>query len=90
MINGTDPEVRPEIARLVVVELVDARLVVKKLVEVALVELNRVIVPDAAVRSVIVALEIVVVASVEVPVTVKRFDTVEVPAYRSTKLPLSV
>jgi hypothetical protein len=43
------------------------------------------IVADATVRS-----EIVVVASVEVPVTVKRLDTEEVPAVTVLKTPLVV
>jgi hypothetical protein len=54
--NGTEPAVSPEIVRLVVV---------------ALVALRRVIVPEAEVKSEILALDIVVVASVEVPVTTK-------------------
>jgi hypothetical protein len=44
-----------------------------------------VIVAEATVKS-----DIVVVASVVVPVTVKILETLEVPAVRSTKLPLVV
>ena len=47
--------------------------------------MRSVIVAEATVR-----LEMVVVAKVVVPVTVKRLDTVEVPALRSIKLPLIV
>jgi hypothetical protein len=56
VINGTDPAVNPEIVNLVVV---------------AFVALKRAIVPDAAVRSVMVALDTVVVAKLDVPVTTK-------------------
>jgi biotin synthase-like enzyme len=55
-INGTEPGVRPVIVSLEVV---------------AFVALNRVIVPDAAVRSVTARVEIVVVARLDVPVTAK-------------------
>jgi hypothetical protein len=61
----------PEALKLEVVILFEERLVV-----VALVAFKSTIVPEAEVRSAILALEIVVVASVEVPVTVKRFVTV--------------
>jgi hypothetical protein len=54
--NGIEPDVNPNIARLVVV----ARFALKL-----------VIVPEAEIRSEIFALEIVVVAKVEVPVTTK-------------------
>ncbi len=55
-INGTEPCVSPPMVRFVAV---------------ALVALKRVIVPDAAVRSEIFAVETVVVARLEVPVTTK-------------------
>jgi hypothetical protein len=54
-------------------------------VELLFVVIKSVIVADATVRSVIV-----VVAKVVVPKTVKVLVTVEVPARRSTKEPLSV
>ena len=54
-------------------------------VVVAFVVVRRVIVAEATVKS-----EIVVVASVVVPKTVKRLVTVEVPAVRSMKLPFRV
>ena len=56
---------KPEAEKLVV-----EALVATKLVAVAFVALKLAIVPDAEVRSVIFAFVIVVVASVEVPVTV--------------------
>ena len=71
--------------RLVEVEFVEDELIVKKLVEVLFLVVRLMIVAEATVRS-----EIVVVASVVVPVTVKRLDTDEVPAKRSMKLPFVV
>ena len=56
---------------MVLLLLVEEELIAKKLVAVALVVLNRVIVPDAAIR-----LEIDVVAKVEVPVTTKALVVV--------------
>lgn len=59
--------------------------VAKKLVEELLIVMRFWIVAEATVRS-----EMVVVARVEVPVTINRLDTVDVPARRSMKLPFSV
>jgi hypothetical protein len=74
-----------EANRFVDVAFVDEEFVVKKLVEVLFVVMRLVIVAEATVRS-----EIVVVASVVVPFTVKRLDTVEVPALRVLKIPFVV
>ena len=71
--------------RLVTLAFVEELLAVKKLVELELTVVRRIIVAEATVKS-----EIVVVASVVVPVTVKVFDTEDVPAVRVTKLPLVV
>ena len=68
---------------MVVVLLVEELFVLTKFVVVALVALRSVIVPDADVKSVIVALVIVVVAKVEVPVTTKAFVVVLFVAVRS-------
>ncbi len=73
-INGTDPSVSPVIARLVVV---------------AFVALRSVIVPEATDRSVIVALLIVVVAKVEVPVTVKVLVTVALVEVKLSMIPFT-
>ena len=73
-------EVRP--AKL---PLVAEKLVVKKLVEVLLVVMRLIIVAEATVRS-----EMVVVANVDVPVTVNMLDTEDVPALRVLKLPFVV
>jgi len=67
-INGTDPAVRPEIVSLEVV---------------AFVVLKSAIVPEAEVKSEIVALDIVVVAKVEVPVTTKVLVVVAFAAVKS-------
>jgi hypothetical protein len=71
--------------RLVDVEFVEDEFVVKKLVEVLLVVMRLIIVAEATVRS-----EMVVVANVDVPVTVNMLDTEDVPALRVLKLPFVV
>ena len=71
--------------KLVVEAFTEEALVVKKLVLELFVVISLMIVAEATVRS-----EIVVVARVVVPVTVKRLDTEEVPAVRLLKLPLVV
>jgi hypothetical protein len=71
--------------KLVEVEFVVLLLVAKKLVEEELVVIRLLIVADATVRSVIV-----VVAKVEVPFTVNLLVTVDVPAVKLIKSPLSV
>ena len=74
-----------EANRLVDVEFVEDEFVVKKLVEVLLVVMRLIIVAEATVRS-----EMVVVANVDVPVTVNMLDTEDVPALRVLKLPFVV
>ena len=79
VINGIDPDVRPEIANVVVVALVNTPLVEKKLVLVALVEVERKkfapvakrLVEDAVVEKklVVVALVITVEEASKVPVS---------------------
>ena len=71
--------------RLVAVALVNTDDEPLRLAKVPILPLSVEIVADATVSE-----EMVVVASVVVPVTVKRLDTVDVPAKRSTKLPLIV
>ena len=70
------------VKKLVDVLLVDELLTVTRFVAVAYVLLRRVIVPEAEVRSAMFALEIVVVARVEVPVTTKRPVVVELTTLR--------
>ena len=78
--------INPLIAKkLVDVALVEEAFVVKKLVEVLFDVISLVMVAEATVKS-----DIVVVAKVLVPVTVKRLDTDEVPAVSVLKLPLVV
>ena len=72
------------------VALVVEAFVAKKLVVVLFVEFRFAIVPDATVRSVIVAFVIVVVARVVVPITAKRPDVVAFPCPSTTKLRFSV
>ena len=76
--------------RLVEVLLVVDELVAKKLVVVLFVEFRFEIVPEADVRSVIVALVIVVVASVEVPRTIERPEVVALPFASTAKFELAV
>ena len=71
---------------LVVEALVEKRFVEVEFVVDAFVEVNCVIVPEAEVRSLIVPLVIVVVARVEVPITIERPEVVELPFASTRKL----